>query len=416
MQGRNHLGVVLCCLLMLVLSGCNLDFDPKSSMKTPQLPSDKESLRSVVDQYLAHLPGGGTLIRPNDNGSSSLIHVDDLNHDGTSEAVVFYETPDETIPIHGAVFENEGKTWVPITEIDGEGQVLESLGFADLMHNGTTQIVAGYSSGENQVQMGLSVYQFENKKLEKLIELLPYTHYVINDLNADGQLDLSVILLKKNEYSTLSTYQFAGRTLNQLDQLKLDSNIDDYYNVVSGKVTSKGDQGIMLDAAIGNNMGYTQLVIMNKGQLQQVLSQDTTFKDERIVSDDVNGDGVLEYGILQAPTGWESYSPDEIPSFHNYYQWDESGNPKFVWQDYMGIRIPPDLIGKITVDSKSTPKQYLKFVQIDNDQTVMEIKYFTFSQWDRMHQDWKLLERTSDRVIGYRGVGGHSNLGSSEDQ
>lgn len=413
LKARKLLGLLLLCWLAAVLGGCDLDFDPKASMKTPMLSSDKESLRSVVNQYLAQLPNGGTLIRPSDDGTSSLIRVQDLDHDGTNEAVVFYDTPDETVRIHGAIFESRGSTWVPLTEIEGEGQVLESLQFADLTHDGKTEIIAGYSSGEKQVQKGLAVYSLVGKKLEKILEL-PYNEYVIDDLNADKQLDLSIVTFKKNESSTITTLQYDGKTFAQLDKLDLDSNIDDYFNVISGKVTADGEEGVMLDAAIGNNSGYTLLVMMKQGKLEQVLSQDQTFKDQRIVSGDINGDGVLEYGVMQVPTGWEGYSPDDVPWFHLYYQWSEDGGPKLVWEDYMGIRIPSDLIGKVTIDKNSIQNQYLKVVRTDNGDEVMEIKYFTLTQWDLTKQDWKLLERTSDRVIGYRGVNSGNKVGGNQ--
>nr|WP_237690594.1 hypothetical protein [Paenibacillus caui] len=414
MKGKHRLGILIGCLLMLVLSGCDLDFDPKASMKTPQLSLDKESLRSVVNLYLAQLPSGGTPIRPNDNGTASLIRVQDFDNDGINEALVFYETPDDPVPIHGVIFENKGKTWVPEAKIDGEGQVLESLQLADLTHDGKIDIIAGYSNGEQQVQKGLSVYSFSGGKLEKILVELPYSYYAINDLNADEKNDLTVVYFKKNDASNITTYQYDGKSFEQLDKLELDSNINGYYNMVTGKITADGEQGVMLDASLSQagNAAYTLAVTMKEGKLVQILGQDQTFKDELIASGDVNGDGILEYGLLQKPSGWEGFSPEDIPWFYTYYQCDNNEKP--VWQEYLGIRIPAELIGKITIDAKSVKNQYLKFIRIDNGQTVLEVKYFTLAQWDRSKQDWKLLERTSDKVIGYRATGSGFKIGSDE--
>jgi hypothetical protein len=214
-KGRNKLGILLVCLIMFVLSGCDLDFDPKASMKTPQLTSDNESLKSVVNQYLAQLPGGGTLIRPAADGTASLIRILDLDNDGKNEALIFYETPDDPVPIHGVVFVNRDGKWAAQAEVEGEGQTLESLKLADLTNDGKIDIVAGYSSGDQQVQKGLSVYSFTQGKLDKILVELPYTYYVVNDLNADGHIDLSVVNFKKNEYSSLMTYQYDGKSGNR---------------------------------------------------------------------------------------------------------------------------------------------------------------------------------------------------------
>ncbi|GGA25186.1 FG-GAP repeat domain-containing protein [Paenibacillus physcomitrellae] len=411
LKGRNRLGLLLVCLLMFVLSGCNLDFDPKASMKAPQLTSDNESLKSVVNQYLAQLPSGGTLIRPNDDGTTSLIRVVDLNNDGHNEALIFYETPDDPVPIHGVVFVNNNGTWSPKAKIDGEGQVLESLRLADLTNDGKIDIIAGYSSGEQQVQKGLSVYSFTDGKLEKILVELPYTYYVVNDLNADGKTDLSIVYFKKNEFSNVTTYQYDGKSFEQLDQLDLDSNINGYYNMVTGKIASGGEQGIMLDVSLNaaGNSSYTLVITMKSGKLLQVLGQDQTYKDDRIPSGDVNGDGILEYGLLQKPAGWDGFSLEDIPWLYNYYQVDSEGKP--VWEEFLGLPIPTDLIGKVTIDTKSIKNQYIKFVRTDNGHTVLEVKYFTLSQWDRNKADWKLLERTTDRVIGYRGLNTNAKTG-----
>ncbi|WP_138493502.1 hypothetical protein [Paenibacillus pinistramenti] len=414
LKGKSSLGIVLFLLTSMMLSGCNLDFDPKASMKTPQLSSDNESLKSVVNQYLAQLPSGGSLIRPTDDGTTSLIRVLDLDNDGKNEALIFYETADDPVPIHGVVFGYQGDTWEPQATIDGEGQVLESLQLADLTNDGKIDIIAGYSNGEQQVQKGLSVYTYSHKKLEKIMVELPYSYYVVNDLNADGKNDLSVVYFKKNEFSSIMTYQFDGKTFDELDKLDLDSNINGYYNMVTGKISAAGEQGIMLDVSLNaaGNSSYTLVITMEAGKLVQVLGQDQTYKDDRIPSADVNGDGILEYGLLQKPAGWDGVALEDIPWLYTYYHVGDADKP--VWEEFLGLSIPTDLIGKVTIDTKSVKDQYIKFVRTDNGHTVLEVKYFTLSQWDRRNQDWKLLQRTSDRVIGYRGTNTGSKNGLGE--
>ncbi|AWB46921.1 hypothetical protein DCC85_11800 [Paenibacillus sp. CAA11] len=399
--------MVTSCFTIVLLSGCTFIQDPKQLISPPLLSSDKESLKSVVNAYLSRLPNGGSIIKPRELGDASSIRVRDLDNDGKSEAVVFYETPDDAVRIHGVIFTTEGDTWTAVTNFDVEGQVLESVDLRDLKNDGKTEIVVGYSNSDKQVQQGLTIYSFHNKTVEKAL-VLPYTHYVIDDLNGDGQMDISILTFQKNEYSTLTTYQYKDGSFVQLDQLELDANVNDYYNVVSGRISEGKQRGIILDASLAQHSAYSILVVMEKGKLVQKLSQDAALKDFIISSGDVNRDGILEIGIQQKPQGWDGFSFDDIPWFFSYFQYDEKQGLKFVMQQYMDqegrfyYTFPSELNGNITVDTKSEKDQYLKFVRIDNGETVTEIKFFTLSQWDRAREDWKELSRTNDKVIGYR--------------
>ena len=59
-------------------------------MKKPMLSTDKEKLFYVVQK---EQPPESNLIRPKDMNNTSMIRVEDLDGDGTREAIVFTKHP-----------------------------------------------------------------------------------------------------------------------------------------------------------------------------------------------------------------------------------------------------------------------------------------------------------------------------------
>lgn len=387
--------------LLLVLSGCSFINDPKSLMQTPQLSTDRASLISVIKAELK----GGEIVSPRDVRNISSIRTPDLNNDGNKEAVVFYETPDEAVRIHGMILEHQGDTWALKVRFDGEGQVLETFDLLDLNGDGNLEIIAGFSSGSDELQKGLTVYTYDGSEVEKAIAL-PYHYFMVDDLNQDGIPDITVVNLKREQYATVTTYQYDG-SFKELSHLELDDPISEYYNAVSGNITPNL-KGVILDATVGPHSAFSTVIVMKDGELINLLpSQDMTLKEYPILSGDVNNDGLLELGMLEKPKGWEYISFDEIPWLFSYYQWDEKEGLKFVMQQYMDMagrfyfNFPKEWLGNVTIDTKSDKNEHLIFVKTDTNESVAEIRFFTLSEWERNKADWELLARDADKVIGF---------------
>ncbi|MBY9082077.1 hypothetical protein KIH86_16290 [Paenibacillus sp. HN-1] len=388
-------------LALTLLSGCTFISDPVSRMKTPRLSEDKATLMAAINSL--------KLIRPTNDDDSS-IRTEDLNGDGVEESLVFYETPGEAVQIHGMILAKQGDSWVKKLTFDGAGTVLESVEIRDVTGDGIPEIVVGYSRGDEGLQKGLVVYSYSGNTLEEKLTL-SYTKYVIDDLNGDGKDDITVVSLKRNESSTLTTYQYSSGAFKELDRLEnLDPYINNYYNIVVGKV-AQNKEGIVLDAAVNSHSAYSYMVVMENNRFRVVLSgDDRTFKDSRIPSTDIDGDGIIEIGLMERPSGWENVDADAVPWFYSYYKWDGKEGLIFALQQYRDpsdrytLDFPPSWHGKVTVDPKSVQNQYLRFVLSDTGETVAEISFFSAEEWDLMKNNgWQFWGRDADRIIAYRG-------------
>lgn len=388
-------------LSLSVLSGCTFISDPVSKMKTPQLSADKATLMAAINSFM---PAGSSLIRPVNDESS--IFTEDFNNDGIMESLVFYKTPGEAVEIHGMILEKQGDAWVKKLVFDGDGSELVSVDLMDMTGDGKMNIITGYS---REKEKGLVIYSYSSGSLEEVLSL-PYTNFILDDLNKDGIEDITVVYFKKNEFSTISIYQY-NDGFKVIDKLEdIDPYFNSYYNIVAGKI-AEDKEGIVLDAAVDSQSAYSVMVLLENNKFRLIFPGDTrTYKDRLIASEDIDHDGIIEIGLLEAPKGWEYFNPDEIPYFNSYYKWDGKEGLIFTAQEYrdpsdrFNIKFSPELHGKITVDTKSVQNESLKFIMSDTGKTIAEVSFFSPSEWERVkNAGWDLLGQDGEKVIGYRG-------------
>ncbi|USB34932.1 hypothetical protein [Paenibacillus sp. YPG26] len=377
-------------------------------MKPPQLTSPQQNLRSVIDA----LTPPDTRLQPRGLNGIQSIQTKDLDGNGKLDAVVFFESTQGDTYTQGMVLEEINDTWVVKSRFEGDGRNLLSLEYRDLNQDGKNEILAGFRTSDLNDQNTLAVYAYTGQKVNKLL-LAPYSKYVVEDLNGDHLLELTTIAFKRNEYNLVTCYQVQDGQAAELDTLQLGAGLNNYLNVMSGMVTPN-QKGIILDASYLTHSAYSTLIMMRDNKLVNVLDQDDNLNDLPIRSGDVNDDNILEMGRLKIPSGWEKVILDKPPRFLDYYQWEEkvtSGDlkdMKFIKEQYMDpdgrfvFNFPDDLKGKVTLDQSSVMDQYLKFIKIENQELVAEIKFVPLSQWEKLKPDWSMLMRDNDQVIAYK--------------
>ncbi|WP_411342620.1 FG-GAP repeat domain-containing protein [Paenibacillus sp. WLX1005] len=396
--------------LLFILSGCSFNplADPKTLIQTPQLPSDKQTLSSLIS---SELPEGASIQSPK-NGNSSKIQTVDLDGDGTSETIVFYQTFDGRI--NGLIFEKSGDTWVKKDTIEGAGFTLESVEISDITHDGKRDIIVGYSnSGISNSDTGLKtlvIYSYD-KGVLKTVSEMPYSYYFITDLDGDGVNELAIATIDKFGdqenlgYVKVTVYRYKNG-FQEIDSIDLANSVESFYNTIAGKVTSN-QNGIILDEALGVS-GLTHLIVMENNELVDVFPRSllATFKNIQIASEDINNDGILEIGRDVVPEGWENISPTETPRWTYYYQWNGGSQlTKLVSQQYRDdqgrfvIRIAPDWNDKLTIDTKSNKNQDIRFILKDTGEKVAEVRFFSESDWNNHNGDWKVIAQNRGQII-----------------
>lgn len=399
-------------MLVSLLSGCTVISDPKILMKPPTMSMDKERLYTIVQK---EQPPESKLIRPKDLNNTSMIRVADLDGDGTREAIVFYDTPNENVRIHGMLLEEQGDTWVKKLTFDVPGNSLESFKLLDITNDDYPDIVLGVSL---EAQKAMMAYSYKGGALEQVMGGVPYNQLVIDDgqgnpldLNGDGENDFVIVSLNTSGFVSIALYQYNEGSFKELDRIQSDYTVKDIYTALGGQV-AENRTGIALDAELDDRSTFSQIVYVKDNKLVNAFqSPDQTYRDDKILSGDINNDGIIEFGLKETPKGWEHYVFNDRMWFYTFYQWDGNEGKKFVNFQYRDdanlfhLNLKPEWYGKITIDTKSEKGKYIRFKMIDSDETVGEIRYFTMSQWEQeKSKKWKEITRTSDRVIASRGA------------
>ncbi|CAM2835637.1 hypothetical protein PATA110615_03120 [Paenibacillus taichungensis] len=410
--GRLLAGGAVSILLGSVLSGCTVISDPKGLMRKPMMSTDKEKLLNVVQR---EQPPESKLIRPKDMNNTSMIRVEDLNGDGTREAIVFYETPNENVRIHGMLLEEQGDSWVKKLTFDVPGNELQSFKVLDITNDGNPDIILGVSLQE---QKALTAYSYKAGALEQVLGGVPYNQYIIDDvqgntldLNGDKKNDFAIVSLNNSGFASIALYQYDDGSFKEVDRMQTDYTVKEIYNALGGQI-AKDKVGIVLDSELDDRSTFSQIIYVKDNKLVNAFkSPDQTYRDDKILSGDVDNDGIIEFGLKETPKGWEHYVFDSRMWFYTFYQWDGKDDKKFVSFQYRDdadlfhLNLKPEWYGKITIDTKSEKEKYIRFKMIDTDETVGEIKYFTLSQWEQEKgKSWKEITRTNDRVIASRGA------------
>ena len=394
-------GLVL-ALFALLLNGCEVVQDPKSLLSVPKLPEEQANLASIV---YSHLPEGGIIVRPTNSTDGSKIRIADLNNDGRAEAIVFYETPDRDVRLHGMILESNENNWNVAAEFDGEGVVLDRVDIVDVTGDNTLDIIVGYGSPDTSSNKGMVIYTFENNQLKKIFEQ-PYSYYVIDDLNGDLIHELYMVSYRKSKSPVLSQFQYIDNKMTKAAEKQFDTEIVGVSNLLSGHL-SKDQRGIVIDAILEPAQYVTMAFSLSTdGQFDEVFPKELTVKNIMYLSEDVNSDGIIEIAIPESPQGWEYYEEYETPYFTNYYQWDGNQGVILVQRQYRDhlerfhFTIPLSWYGRVSIDTRSRMDEYLRFYDVQSNDTLAEIRFFSVDTWDRYKEKWTYLAAYADEVIG----------------
>ncbi|MGZ9584199.1 hypothetical protein [Paenibacillus marinisediminis] len=394
-------GLIL-VLFTVLLSGCEWVQDPKSLLSVPKLPEEQANLASIV---YSQLPEGATIVQPTNTTESSKIRIADLNNDGRAEAIVFYETPDRSVRLHGMVLESDGSDWSVAAQFDGEGVKLDRVDIVDVTGDNTLDIIIGYGSSDENANKGMVIYTFTNKELIKIFEH-PYSYYVIDDLNNDPAYEIYMVNNRKSKPPVLSQFGYRDNTITRTAEKQFDPKISTINNMISGHL-NKERRGIILDASIVPNYSVTMAYSMTPtGEFYELFPMDMTTKDWATTSEDINDDGIIEIAIPERPQGWEHYENYEVPYFTNYYQWDGKQGLKLVQRQFRDpleryhFTIPPSWYGRVSIDTESRIDEYLRFYDIHTNDTLAEVRVFSVETWDRYKDKWTYLAAYADKVIG----------------
>ncbi|MFS1513900.1 VCBS repeat-containing protein [Chengkuizengella sp. SCS-71B] len=376
-------------ILSFLISGCEVLKKNESLMTPPQpvslineaikffIPSDAAILEAVTGEY---------------QSSYSLI---DLDGDGLLEAITFY-TGDQENYVQGLVLKETNGEWDIVQTFEGEGNALYELDFVDVTNDGLLDIIAGFFVEDNfYLNKGLAIYQYDVNKISRLFNT-SYTNKVIDDLNGDGIIDVTIFLLEENHISyEASVYNFINHEMKFIDALSLNPKI--LGAIPKSGYVARDHRGIVVDNLYGAHSAYTNILLFDGLKLESVFDDEDlpNYKATMLDSEDINNDEIIEIGIPRIPAGFEDDGHAYTPYIHSFYQWDGETGLKFVQERYdnyeYGYRFDfPWSNQNVTIVSNLDFKE-IKFINTVDQSLLFDVYVIPVSEEEKLKGKIELM-------------------------
>ncbi len=326
---------VLCIAVAFLLSGCSaIGLDVETQLTPPNSSEEQQAIRTALDEYIStHTKSGEsadyTLKYPSGGQYlSAFILLDQVQKHPIltatpqavqtessvgKEALAFYRRNDETALVHINLLRcGEDGTWISVADVEGLGESVNQVEFADLNNDGIPELLIGWSL-YNSRDSRLSVYNIDENLAMRSFSGA-YTELVVADITADGADDLLLLSITEG-VDLVSAQLFSFRANNEIvsGTVMLDSDIVSFGNHIAVSL-SDDYNGVFIDCYKEQDAMITELLCWKDDKLtaplcdQSTLLNTQTARETPIASCDIDGDGMVEWPVTTRMPGFEETS------------------------------------------------------------------------------------------------------------
>lgn len=297
--------ILACALALFVLAGCS-PYPMEDVFRMPELPEEFAEFNDQLNKIRA---GGAEFTAPTSGYNRQSVQLMDLDNDGIDEGIAFVKESGPPSKVFVYVFKKVEDSYQILERIEGPGNTVESISYADLMGDGNFDMLIGWGVEDSSAKM-LTAHEITKDGMRKLVEF-SYLYFVSADMDGDGVADLNVVSANdKNNVTELAMYTAELGELRLHSAAPLSEGIEQVRKIRAGYAT-ENTAGIFVDSAYGENSLVTDLVIYQDGRLRNVTLDDTarmsvaTERKYAAYCEDVNGDGIIEIPAPKLLPGYE---------------------------------------------------------------------------------------------------------------
>lgn len=345
-------------LLAVLLCGCSVQVE--SLLSPPKL---SEEQAAIYEALQAGRSGEIHLKYPRSGKYRSAFVIENIDDEETNEAIVFYEASniaDGGSSLRLNFLDREDGEWVSVYDFAALGSEIERVQFADL-GDGETSIIITYSI-QNTAESAASVLKYKDGvPSEVYTGRCAYTN--IMDVNGDGHRELFQISRDLDGGAATATLLGWGASdsFQILSSAPL-SGFADCKGVTFGICDESGSRALFIDRSLSDGSIGTDVLICDDdlrltpvSVIPEVLSRRTNSYTPNLLSQDIDGDGIIETASTSAFPGYGNLSRAEQVNLTAWYQIESRGSS--IRRDalsYVSIRsdyllfIPPRWEGRVT--------------------------------------------------------------------
>ncbi|SDY96743.1 lipoprotein [Bacillus sp. 166amftsu] len=382
--------------IIFILTGCTVDEIPTKLM---EVPTNESWLKELKVQMNKDLPINYRLLTPISNKDKQMIWTLDMDQDGKKEAVFLYKQPHDDYQVYLSIYKQTSEGWQSQLTHTFTGEGVDIVKIGDFTGNHKKEILIGISQGREASVNDMHALSIENNSMTEIYNR-NYTKLFVDDLNENGIDDLSFVTYEQDQQLKVEFME----KFKTLSEVSFDPSVNNIQKVQIGRI-SKQMKAIFIDAGLGAHSGLTYVAKFEDNHFEKLFQDEENMPMSAYVveSKDINGDGIIELGNTIVPKGWEESSYAESPMFERYVQWDGENEFKPVEEVYINIEqgyiieIPKELVGKITLATKTSSKNIQRFLWADTGETWLEVHTFKRKEWPNI-KNYEVAVKTSSRI------------------
>ncbi len=421
-------------LLILLLSSCSF-IQPtiEELMKPPKLSQQQMEVDAALKAALG--TNSIKLKYPLSGDYRSAYVFYDIDSDGVEEAIVFYQPSLDESGTRINILDYQEGAWTSVYDVPGEDSAeVDYISFENIVSKDYKNIIIGWQP-QNSKDKLISIYAYENQELRGVFDD-KYNLSVVQDYNGDGLMDLLLISLRRSTVSLVTRREDAIRSVDRID---ISQDIREVVQVLSGRLAD-GRQAVYLDVYLDGANYATEIIAVEDDALvplidiskvyssvedeaseEELLNFERTQRYERILSQDVNGDGIIDVPSSAPMLGYEELDESE-QMFLTTYSDLRGGVLEPVIQASVNVeagyllRFPDEWLDSVSVVAETEVNQwrYIKFLGTLNDRSSELLRISRVSKndyQDRFETDpVSLAQKGIYQYLGYLPLAGDREL------
>ncbi len=324
---------------MLILTGCTFGTSIDTLMTPPKLSLEQEQI------YSALTDATGTSISlkyPKSGKYLSAFIVEDIDGDGSNEAVVFYEKNSLTVEentLRINILDSDSGSWRSVYDTPADSSEIERVMISRLGENQRMNLIIG-SSFINRNEKTAVIYSYSDGELERTFAE-SYSFIDITDLDGDNENEF--LLLKGaagGEPAVAEAYKLDTEGKYHQYKVELSSSFTEFDSINYGSLSNK-KRGLYIDAVSGTGSIQTDIIYMDETGLNKVFADssesDATLRTSGCVSYDVDNDGQLEIPVQVISPGYEKAPESEQISLTNWLYINDNNKSERKYTSYYSV-------------------------------------------------------------------------------
>ena len=284
--------LVLAVFMVLVCTGC-VTANVEELYSLPRLSEEYVQLQELIAQRIDE---GGAYAAPTGGNNRQSVQLQDLDGDGTAEALAFLSdsSRNPTICIYR---QNEEGNYYLYVVINGEGSAVASVEYADLNGDDVQELIVAWQiSGDIRL---LSVYTLGGAIQADQVQLLSVdcSEFLVCDLDGDGVQELLDLRIDYAGGCTVIRYTLDRDGTVSSDSADLSTGITQVRRLLAGTL-SDGGPAVFVERDHGVDGLVTDVLTAGRGGLKNITvnaaGRSNTLRAAEVFANDIDGDGAME--------------------------------------------------------------------------------------------------------------------------